>query len=85
MRSLFLQTTFVVMTINLVSYFYYPQILWSMIFFGPLILLGIFDISQISLFWIICVFYLKKSGRKYSSILLSPIQVDVRLIGNRET
>ena len=46
MRSLFLLTSVVVLTINLVSYFYFPQVLWSMIFFGPLILLGIFDITQ---------------------------------------
>ena len=46
MRSLFLLTSVVVLTINLVSYFYFPQVLWSMIFFGPLIILGMFDITQ---------------------------------------
>ena len=46
MRSLFLLTSFVVLTINVVSYFYFPQVLWSMILFGPLILLGLFDITQ---------------------------------------
>lgn len=46
MRTLFLQTSVVVLTINVVSYFYLPQVLWSMIFFGPLILLGLFDITQ---------------------------------------
>ena len=46
MRSLFLQASFVVLAINVVSYFYFPQVLWSMIFFGPLIILGLFDITQ---------------------------------------
>ena len=46
MRLLFLQTSLVVLIINVVSYFYFPQVLWSMIFFGPLILLGMFDITQ---------------------------------------
>ena len=45
MRSLFLQISVVVITINVVSYFYFPQVLWSMIFFGPLIILGLFDIT----------------------------------------
>ena len=46
MRTLFLQTTFVILAINVFSYFYLPEVLWSMVIFGPLILLGLRDITQ---------------------------------------
>ena len=46
MRTLFLQTTFVILAINVVSFFYLPEVLWSMVIFGPLILLGLRDITQ---------------------------------------
>ena len=46
MRTLFLQTTFVILAINVLSYFYLPEVLWSMVIFGPLILLGLRDITQ---------------------------------------
>ncbi len=46
MRTKFLQTTFVILAINVFSYFYLPEVLWSMVIFGPLILLGLRDITQ---------------------------------------
>jgi glutamate synthase domain-containing protein 2 len=46
MRAFFLQTTVVILAVNVVSFFYLPQVLWSMVIFGPLILLGLFDITQ---------------------------------------
>ena len=46
MRTFFLQTTVVILAINVVSFFYLPEVLWSMVIFGPLILLGLHDITQ---------------------------------------
>ncbi|MBC8258972.1 MAG: FMN-binding glutamate synthase family protein [SAR324 cluster bacterium] len=46
MRRLFLQVSFLILAVNLFSYFYLPQVLWSMLLFGPLILLGLRDITQ---------------------------------------
>ncbi|MEC9383177.1 MAG: FMN-binding glutamate synthase family protein [SAR324 cluster bacterium] len=46
MRAFFLQITAVILVVNVVSFFYLPEILWSMVIFGPLILLGLHDITQ---------------------------------------
>ena len=46
MRAFFLQITVVILVVNVVSFFYLPEILWSMVIFGPLILLGLRDITQ---------------------------------------
>jgi len=46
MRTLFIQITVVILAINVVSFFYLPQVLWSLVIFGPLILLGMRDITQ---------------------------------------
>ncbi len=46
MRAFFLQITVVILVVNVVSFFYLPEILWSMVIFGPLILLGLHDITQ---------------------------------------
>ena len=46
MRTFFIQATFAVLVINVASYFYLPEVLWSLIIFGPLILLGLYDITQ---------------------------------------
>jgi len=46
MRTFFLQATFVILSINLASYYYLPEVLWSLIIFGPLIVLGFYDIIQ---------------------------------------
>ena len=46
MRAYFLLTTVAILGINVVSLFYLPEVLWSMVVFGPLILLGLFDITQ---------------------------------------
>ena len=46
MRNIFLFISFVIICINVFSFFYFPDLLWSLLIFGPLILLGIYDISQ---------------------------------------
>ncbi len=46
MRAYFLLTTVAILGINVVSFFYLPEVLWSMVVFGPLILLGLYDITQ---------------------------------------
>ena len=91
MRTFFLQTTVVILAINVVSFFYLPEVLWSMVIFGPLILLGLHDITQkshsileIFLCWDTCVFYWKRFVPKYISILWNPIQADVLLVENSE-
>jgi glutamate synthase domain-containing protein 2 len=46
MRAFFIQITVVIIAVNVVSFFYLPKVLWSMVIFGPLILLGLRDITQ---------------------------------------
>ena len=46
MRKQFLTAAFVIVVVNLMAVFFYPPILWSMIIFGPFLLIGLRDITQ---------------------------------------
>ena len=46
MRNIFLFISFILIGLNIFCFFYFPEFLWSLVVFGPLILLGIYDITQ---------------------------------------
>ena len=46
MRNIFFIVSFVIIFINVFSFLFFPNFLWSLVIFGPLILLGIFDVTQ---------------------------------------
>ena len=46
MRSLFIAASFLVLALNGLIYLVWPPILWSLILFGPLILVGLKDMAQ---------------------------------------
>ena len=46
MRSLFIGASFLVLVLNGLIYLVWPPVLWSLILMGPLILVGLMDMTQ---------------------------------------